>query len=97
MSGIHPHLTWCARGHRCGLGEHRADPISAHVPGTGTVVLTRVQDTHGSDHAEINLRIDISPMEPVARRQLAFLLNNLRAVIARATTTTTASTFRRAG
>ncbi|HWB38350.1 MAG TPA: hypothetical protein VHA75_20220 [Rugosimonospora sp.] len=25
---IHPN--WCARGHRCGLGEHRSEPATIH-------------------------------------------------------------------
>jgi hypothetical protein len=79
------HPDWCARGHLCGLGEHRAEPVVIDVPGHGRAVLGRAQDADGRQYAEIRLRIALHPAEPVARRQLASALCDLRALITRAT------------
>ena len=75
------HTDWCARGHRCGLGEHRADPIVLDVPGAGRVVLTRVHTAKGADHAEIRLRIVLPTGESDARARLAALLTHLHTLI----------------
>jgi hypothetical protein len=71
------HPDWCARGHRCGLGEHRAEPITLAVPGCGGVVLTRVQGANGRQHAEIRARIVLADGEPAARAHLARVLAEL--------------------
>ncbi|WP_433208078.1 hypothetical protein ACQP00_42610 [Dactylosporangium sp. CS-047395] len=78
------HPDWCAQGHRCGLGEHRAEPIVINVPALGRVVLTRVLGTNGRQHAEVRLRLALADAEPAARRQLRGLAHDLTTVIERA-------------
>jgi hypothetical protein len=71
------HTDWCARGHLCGLGEHRAEPMTVSVPRVGTTVLTRVRDTHGRQYAEIRLLVRLPSEEPKARLRLLALLTRL--------------------
>ena len=78
------HTGWCARDHRCNLGEHRSDSILVDLPGHGRAVLTRVRTSTGREHAEIRLRIALAPVEPAARRQLARLLVDVRHTVTRA-------------
>jgi len=78
------HPEWCAQGHRCALGEHRADPLVIEVPALGRVVLTRVLATDGRQHAEIRIRLTLAGTEPAARRQLHGLALDLKTVIERA-------------
>ncbi|MEU7961307.1 hypothetical protein [Micromonospora humida] len=78
------HTGWCARGHRCNLGEHRSEEIVIDLPGHARAVLVRVRTTTGREHAEIRLRVALAPAEPAARRQLAGLLGDLRHVVTRA-------------
>ena len=78
------HTSWCARDHRCNLGEHRSDSILVDLPGHGRAVLTRVKTSGGREHAEIRLRVALAPAEPTARRQLARLLVDLRHTVIRA-------------
>jgi hypothetical protein len=68
------HPPWCARGHRCGLGEHRSAPIRVEVPPGGHLVVTRVRDHEGHDHVEITGSVRLSGHEDRARAQLAGLL-----------------------
>lgn len=75
------HPDWCAQGHQCGLGEHRAEPITFRVPGAGSFVLTRLHNANGTQHAEIRLNITLPDHEPHARARLAALLTHLRALI----------------
>ncbi|HEX6500169.1 MAG TPA: hypothetical protein VF054_14220 [Micromonosporaceae bacterium] len=75
------HPDWCAQGHRCGLGEHRAEPLTVAVPGAGSVVLTRVQDATGRGHAEVWMRIDLPTDDHDARLRLAALLTHLHTLI----------------
>lgn len=77
------HPAWCARGHRCGLGEHRSEPHAVDVPGARAVI-TRVRDRHGRQHAEVRLRLVLDDAEPDARRQLEQLLRDLPPVLERA-------------
>lgn len=77
------HTDWCARGHQCGIGEHRSDPLLVDLPGYGRAVLTRVQAGDGRQHAEIRVRVALSVTEPTARRQLACLLADLRHLVTR--------------
>jgi hypothetical protein len=79
----HPdrHPDWCAQGHRCGLGEHRADPITITVPGAGGAVLTRIRAADGRQHAEIRLTIALPAPETQARLRLAALLTHLTTLI----------------
>jgi hypothetical protein len=81
MSAPGGHPAWCARGHRCGLGEHRSAPIVADLPGHIRAVLVRVHTNDGSDHADIRIRAALHPIEPAARRQLATLLAGLTQLV----------------
>jgi hypothetical protein len=81
------HPDWCAQGHRCGLGEHRSDPITVTIPGAGTAVLTRVQTADGADHADIRLSAALPADDHAARLRLAALLTHLRTLIGPARTT----------
>lgn len=75
MTAQHP--DWCARGHRCNLGEHRADPVVVDVPGTGRLVLTRVLGADGRQHAEIRASVELADHDGHARLQLVDLLRRL--------------------
>ncbi len=55
------HPDWCAQGHACGLGEHRARPIKLTVRGRASTVLTRVQSADGGEHAEIRISVRLVP------------------------------------
>jgi len=79
--GEHP--DWCARGHRCGLGEHRAEPVTLTAGPTGTVVLTRVLAANGRQHVEIRTRITLATGEPHAAAHLAHILIELEALLGR--------------
>jgi hypothetical protein len=74
-SGGHP--DWCAQGHACGLGEHRARPITLTVPGCASIVLTRVQAATGREHVEIRTSITLAPGDQAARAHLAHILTEL--------------------
>jgi hypothetical protein len=78
-TGGHP--DWCAQGHRCGLGEHRADPLVIHTPNHGRIVLTRVRANDGRDHVEVRLRVQLSEHETIARQQLLTLTAGLDALL----------------
>ncbi|WP_433215707.1 hypothetical protein ACQP00_06355 [Dactylosporangium sp. CS-047395] len=80
-----PHTSWCAGGHRCSLGEHRADPIVITAPNIGAVTLTRVRAANGREHAEVRLTVALAPTELAARRQLLELADNLSRVLHHAT------------
>jgi hypothetical protein len=80
------HPDWCARGHHCGLGEHRAAPIRIDLPGAGTAVLTRIRAANGAQHAEIRLSVRLPDTEPAARLRLAALLTHLHTLIGPART-----------
>ncbi|MFI5491859.1 hypothetical protein [Actinoplanes sp. NPDC051859] len=71
------HFDWCAADHRCGLGEHRSAPITAKLPGAGTVVITRVQTAHGRQYADVHLCVALPTAEAAARHRLVTLLNHL--------------------
>ncbi|WP_426505419.1 hypothetical protein ACPPVO_47200 [Dactylosporangium sp. McL0621] len=77
------HPEWCAQGHRCGLGEHRADPLTIAVPGLGRATLTRVQ-VDGREHAEVRLTVALADDDLTARVQLAGVVRDLQTVIGRA-------------
>src|SRR5437870_5750222 len=81
--GEHP--DWCARGHRCGLGEHRAQPVTFAIPGRGAVVLTRVQAADGRQHVEVRTRIALAGGELAARAHLAHILAELDTHLRRVT------------
>jgi hypothetical protein len=78
------HTPWCAKDHRCNLGEHRSPSMLVDLPGHGRAVLTRVKAADGREYAEIRLRVALATGEPAARRQLARLLVGLRHTVTRA-------------
>ncbi|MBE1489115.1 hypothetical protein [Plantactinospora soyae] len=78
-----PHTDWCPRDHRCNLGEHRSEEMVVDLPGYGRAVLNRVATDYGTGHAEIRIRVVLDPAEPAARRQLATMLTDLRALVIR--------------
>ena len=71
------HPQWCAHTHACGLGEHRATPITLTVPGRGVIVLTRVLAANGRQHVEIRTRIVLAGGDRNARAHLARILTEL--------------------
>jgi len=75
------HTEWWARDHRCNLAEHRADDIVISIPGHGRALLTRVRADDGRDHAEIRIRLALSPVEGMARRQLSSLLTGIHTLV----------------
>ncbi|MEU7872814.1 hypothetical protein [Dactylosporangium sp. NPDC049140] len=77
------HPEWCAQGHRCGLGEHRAEPFTIAVPGLGSATLTRVE-VDGREHAEVRLTVALADDDLTARVQLAGIVGDLKTVISRA-------------
>jgi hypothetical protein len=68
------HNTWCARDNRCGLREHRAEPIVFSVPHAGSGSLTRIAGPTGRQYAEIRLQVPLPENEPSARVRLTSLL-----------------------
>lgn len=79
--GQHP--DWCAKGHHCGLDEHRAAPIVLHVPGRGRIVLVRVMAADGRQHVEIRTRVALADGNDAARAHLAQILAELDAHLTR--------------
>jgi hypothetical protein len=75
------HTPWCARGHHCGHGEHRAAPVTVAIPGAGTVTLTRIRNASGAEWAEIRLSVTLTSHEPAAQQQLTALLTHLQTLI----------------
>ena len=75
------HPEWCAGGHRCNLGEHRADPAVVVLPGVGRLVLTRVQGADGRQHAEIRATVRLPEHDGYARLRLLDLLRRLPGAI----------------
>jgi hypothetical protein len=78
------HTDWCAKGHHCGLGEHRSTPITLDSAGA-VVVLTRVLATTGRQHVEIRFRIGLASGEPHARAHLTQVVIGLDALLRRVT------------
>lgn len=64
------HTDWCASGHRCGLGEHRGEPLRLDIEGVGSLVVTRVQGVDGHQYAEIRGSLRLDQREHRARGQL---------------------------
>jgi hypothetical protein len=83
LTGLRPgeHPDWCAQGHVCNLGEHRATPITLDAGNRGVLVLTRVRAADGSQHVEIRTRITLAPGEDNARAHLARILTLLDALL----------------
>ncbi len=78
-----PHPEWCARGHACGLGEHRSDPHVIDVPGAGRIVVVRIMAADGSEHAEVRGSVRLPASEAYARRRLLQLLHDAVTVLGR--------------
>ncbi|WP_038841386.1 hypothetical protein [Salinispora arenicola] len=87
MNRHNHHTTWCARGHRCNLGEHRSEEIVVDLPRRARAVLVRVRANNGREHAEIRIRVALAPAELAARRQLTGLLSDVRQAVTRAAIT----------
>ena len=86
MTAVLAHTDWCARDHSCGLGEHRARPVTLDAGSRGVVVLTRVLAANGRQHVEIRTRITLTNAgEAHARAQLARILTQLDALLRRLT------------
>lgn len=81
MTGNDTHTAWCAGGHRCCLGEHRADPHTLTASGAGSATITRIRNASGVEYAEIRLRINLPGNERDARTRLASVLTHLRTLI----------------
>lgn len=77
MSARRGHHEWCAGDHRCGLREHRAEPIAFTVPSVGSGSLTRVVSADGRQYAEIRLQVPLPESESYARLRLTSLLTRL--------------------
>jgi len=75
------HPDWCARDHRCNLGEHRAEPVTLAANDRGLIVLTRLRAADGRQHVEIRMRIALATGEKPARAHLARILNLLDALL----------------
>ncbi len=75
------HTSWCAGGHHCGHGEHRAAPVTITTPGAGTITLTRIRTNTGDQWAEVRLSVCLAHHEPAARQQLTALLTHLQTLI----------------
>ena len=84
MTAVLAHTDWCARDHSCGLGEHRAQPVTLDAGWRGVMVLTRVLAADGGQHLEIRTRIILTNAgEAHARAQLAQILPLLDALLRR--------------
>jgi len=83
LAHLGEHPDWCARGHHCGLGEHRAAPVTLSAGAAGVVVLTRVLAADGRQHVEIRTRITLAAGEPQSRAHLAQILTELDAQLRR--------------
>ena len=68
------HPSWCARDHRCGLGEHRSEPLVVDVAGV-RLVLTRVRRRDGGDSYELRATGLLPRDEAAARRCLGRVLD----------------------
>nr|BAS19005.1 hypothetical protein [Couchioplanes caeruleus subsp. azureus] len=75
------HTDWCARDHRCNLGEHRSVEMLVDLPGIGRVVVTRLRAGE-FEYAEIRGRIRLHTTETGARWQLRTALTGLRRLLA---------------
>lgn len=81
--GEHP--DWCAQGHLCGLGEHKAAPVVLDNPGRGRIVLTRIETANGRQHVEIRTSVTLTPGDEAAQQHLAQILVELERHLSRMT------------
>jgi hypothetical protein len=80
------HPEWCARGHKCNLGEHRSLPNVVELDGVGKVLVTRVLSRNGRERMEMTGSMYLAPTAHDARRQVNQTLNGFAAVMNRAAT-----------
>lgn len=78
------HTTWCARGHRCTLGEHRGEPLRVNVDGAGSLIITRVRSTDGTEWAEVRGSLRLDDGDRRARGQLVSLVDSFARLMWRA-------------
>jgi hypothetical protein len=78
------HPEWCAKGHRCNLGEHRAHPVVMEVGGVGKVLITRVLGRNGRERMEVTGSAYISSTGTAASRQVDRTLRGFAHVMASA-------------
>jgi hypothetical protein len=82
--GPYEHPVWCARGHRCNLGEHRAHPVVMQVDGVGKVLITRVLGANGRERMEVTGSAYLSTTGQAADRQVDRTLRGFAHVMATA-------------
>ncbi|WP_426514413.1 hypothetical protein ACPPVO_29645 [Dactylosporangium sp. McL0621] len=82
--GPYEHPAWCARGHRCNLGEHRAHPMVMEVDGVGKVLITRVLGNNGRERVEVAGSAYLTAKGPAANRQVDRTLRGFAHVMASA-------------
>lgn len=89
MSSLRPfeHPEWCAKGHRCALGEHRATPVVTEVPGVGKVLITRVLTSNGRERMELTGSAYLAPRPADARRQVQRTLHGVASAMQHAAVT----------
>lgn len=75
------HTGWCARDHRCNLGEHRSAEMIAELPGHGRAIITRIR-SGSREYAEVRARIPLHSNETGARWQLGTALRLMRDLLA---------------
>lgn len=74
------HPDWCAQDHRCGLGEHRSEPLVIDLGRAGSIVATRVLTTRtGRERLEITHSLRLHPETPT--RHAAYLMERLTALV----------------
>lgn len=71
------HPTWCAQGHRCGLGEHRSEAIPVH----DRLVFVLVESERGAKWVEFRGSARLGT-EGQAQQLASALSLALRAVLA---------------
>lgn len=75
------HTDWCAGDHRCGLGEHRSEPITARTDRhSGHVVGTRVQTATGSHWLELSINVPLPGLTEQDRARYAHKVMNALAM-----------------
>jgi hypothetical protein len=77
------HTDWCAQGHHCTFGEHRGMPIRVDITGAGSMVVTRVRGTDGSEWAEVRASVRLQPHRSRAEQQLGGLVDGLARMMGR--------------
>jgi hypothetical protein len=58
------HTDWCARDHRCGLGEHRSEPLVVDLGRAGRIVATRVRSRTGAEWLDVRHSLRLNPSAP---------------------------------